>query len=125
MKFSVLSLLLVLASFLAACAGGGSKTVQPADVSAYSTRMHARFYKAWVPPESVGVRRAKISVPVEAAIDARGRVIDFQIVKSSGNAAIDESVRAVSRKVQRVARPPRTETDEPFKLRINFVLDVE
>lgn len=124
MKLSSLSVLLALVFLCAACAGGG-RSASPADFSAYSHRMHNRFYNAWVPPESVSVkRRKKVSVPVDVEIDERGRVVSFTRAKSSGDPAIDESIEAVGRKIRKVARPPGTTASKPFQLRVNFELDV-
>ncbi len=116
-------LLTSLAFFLTACggSGGGKRTV---DTSSYSHRMHNRFYQAWVPPANISSTRAKISVPVDVEIDARGRVLSFAIARSSGNTAVDDSINAVASRVRKVARPPGASANQPFKLRIFFELDV-
>lgn len=114
--------LLALALFLPACGGGGTK--HTADSGAYGRRMHDRFYREWVPPTAVTSRRAKLSVPVDVEINSRGQVDRFTIVRPSGNAAVDESINAIAQRVRKVARPPGPATNEPFRLRINFELDV-
>lgn len=83
--------------------------------------MHGRFYKAWVPPATVSVRRQKISVPVDVEIDSRGRVVGFEMTKSSGDPAVDASIRAVGQRIKKVAAPPGKSS---FHLRVYFELDV-
>ena len=104
-----------------ACAGGGNRASSPP--GRYSHSLHDRFYEAWVQPEMVGAPRGKVSVPVDVRIAANGRVLSFQIVNSSGYPRIDASIRAVGRRVRKVAPPPLTSGE--FKLRINFDLDVK
>ncbi|MEP6822425.1 MAG: TonB family protein [Chthoniobacterales bacterium] len=111
---------LALALLASGCAGGKS-TGSGADASAYSHRMHSRFYQAWVQPATVTAHRKKISVPVDVQIDSRGRVLAFEIEKSSGDQAVDASIAAVGQRIKKVAAPPgRTN----FRLRIFFELDV-
>ncbi len=86
--------------------------------------MHNRFYEAWLQPKTVGLPRGKISVPVDVEIDPRGQVADFKIVRSSGNAAVDQSIAAVGKRVRKVAPPPAAGAGKLFRLRIFFELDV-
>ena len=106
---------------LASCSGGGSRPSAPP--SRYSHTLHSRFYEAWVQPEMVGAPRGKVSVPVDVRIAPGGRVLSFEIVRSSGYPRIDASIRAVGRRVRRVAPPPLRSGE--YKLRINFDLDVK
>jgi len=113
----------VVVLLLAGCFGGSRTRVGPPD-SAYSHKLHGRFYRAWVQPKAITAPPGKISVPVDVQIDQSGRVTQFRIAKSSGYPAIDESIMAVSRKVTQVDAPPATTPRGLFKLRIFFDLDV-
>lgn len=105
----------------ASCSGGGGRPSAPP--GRYSHTLHSRFYEAWVQPEMVGAPRGKVSVPVDVRIAPSGRVLSFEMVRSSGYPRIDASIRAVGRRVRKVAPPPLTSGE--YKLRINFDLDVK
>ncbi len=122
MNFVRCAVCLAIACLLGACASGGRSST--ADLGAYSNRMHSRFYKAWVQPVSVTARRGKISVPVDVEIDPRGRVLSFNIKRSSGDSAVDASIAAVGDRIRKVAPPPGPAAGKPFRLRIFFELDV-
>ncbi len=119
------SLLMAALFVFSGCAGRSDRGPANRASSRYSNRMHDRFYEAWVPPASISGARGKIKVPADITIDAKGRVRSFQIAKSSGYPALDESVRAVGRKVTKVARPPATPSGSEFHLRVFFELDVK
>ncbi|MGI8436286.1 MAG: TonB family protein [Chthoniobacterales bacterium] len=120
MKFLPRAVLLALALSLGGCAGGKSSDGVE---SAYSHRLHDRFYREWQQPAAVSARRGKISVPVDVNLDPKGRVIGFRRQRSSGDPAIDASIDVVGKKVRQVARPPAS-AHQPFHLRIYFELDV-
>ena len=103
------------------CSGGANRSSSPP--GRYSHTLHSRFYEAWVQPEMVGAPRGKVSVPVDVRIAPTGRVLSFRLVRSSGYPRIDASIRAVGRRVRKVAPPPLTSGE--YKLRINFDLDVK
>jgi TonB family protein len=116
---------------LAGCAGGsssgggGASPALSGQISLYSHQLHDRFYQAWNPPERVGVSLGKVSVPVDVRIDSQGHVLQFKIVRSSGNERIDRSIRDVGKRITQVAPPPLGGSNHYFNLRIYFELDVE
>ncbi len=111
--------------FTAGCASPSPRpAINSVALGRYSHALHDRFYEAWQQPALVGLPPGKISVPVDVTIDSSGRTLDFRIVKSSGNARIDDSIVAVGKTVRQVAPPPGITTGKPFKLRIYFELDV-
>lgn len=120
MEFLPRAALLAFACSLGACAGGKSSDGVE---SAYSHRMHDRFYREWQQPAAVSARGGKFSVRVDVNLDAKGRVIGFRRQRSSGDPALDASIDAVGKKVRKVARPPAS-AHQPFHLRIYFELDV-
>jgi TonB family protein len=124
--FHVASLHVALALLLAGCFGGGDKNTAVAiNDSRYTHALHSRFYAAWEQPDSVAAPRGKISVPADVEIDRNGRVLRFEIAKSSGYPAIDDSIRAAGKRVRQVDRPPIPSETKRLKLRVNFDLDVK
>lgn len=111
------------ALLLAGCGGGAPPRYPAAGTGSYSHVLHARFYEAWAQPDSVRAPRGRISVPVDVRIDPRGRVTSFELAKSSGYPAIDESIAEVGRRIRKVKRPPIR--DGEFRLRVFFDLDVK
>lgn len=110
---------------VASCAGPARQpSVSSVATGRYGHTLHNRFYEAWQQPRAVGLPPGKISVPVDVTIDSGGRIVDFRIVKSSGNSRIDKSIAAVGKKVTQVASPPGAKAGKLFKLRIYFELDV-
>ena len=115
----------VFAFLIAGCFGGGPRPVSNAAVGHYGHHLHDVFYEAWVQPETVSAPSGKISVPVDIQIDKSGRVVKFQIAKSSGDPAIDDSIAAVARTIRKVDPPPITSRSDRYDLRIYFELDVK
>lgn len=120
MHFRFLSIALAL--LLGACSGGAGAV--NSETGRYSHRMHNLFYEAWAQPTTVGLPRGKISVPVDVEIDPRGRIANFRIARSSGNAAVDRSIVAVGKRIRKVAPPPAGSAEKLFRLQIFFELDV-
>ena len=115
----------VLAVFLAGCFGGGPRHFDRAALGRYGHHLHDVFYEAWRQPKVVQAPRGKISVPVDIQIDRGGRVVKFQIARSSGDRAIDDSIAAVARQIGKVDPPPATPRHDRYDLRIYFELDVK
>jgi TonB family protein len=88
--------------------------------------LHDRFHGSWEQPKTAASTGSKMSTLVQLRIEKDGRVSNFDIVRSSGNVVVDESVRAVAQKVTRVDPPPSTLAPSGhYDVRINFELDVE
>ena len=115
----------ILALFLAGCFGGGPRHFNRAALGRYGHHLHDVFYEAWRQPKVVRAPSGKISVPVNIQIDRHGRVVKFQIAKSSGDPAIDDSIAAVARQVGKVDPPPIIPHKDRYDLRIYFELDVK
>jgi TonB family protein len=113
------------AFLVAGCFGGGPRHVSNAAVGRYGHHLHDVFYEAWSQPTTVAAPSGKISVPVDIQIDKSGRVVKFQIARSSGDPAIDDSIAAVARKIGKVDPPPVTSRNDRYDLRIYFELDVK
>jgi TonB family protein len=91
----------------------------------YGSMLHDRLYSEWVQPSSIA-STAKMSALVKIRIEKDGRVSRFEIVRPSGNAAVDESVSAVAKRVTQVeALPPGLGNGEHYDVKINFELNSE
>ena len=85
--------------------------------------LHDRFHSAWIQPTTETPTTEKISVLVKVRIEQDGSVSQFQIVKPSGNAGVDESVSAVAKRVTQVdALPAGLGVGGHYDVRINFEL---
>ncbi len=102
-------------------AGGGSA---PSEFAWYGDMLHDRFYRAWIQPTTSAARGAKISTLVKVRIEKDGRVSKFEIIKPSGNAAVNESVRMVGKQVTQVDAPPAgLIKGDHYDVKINFELN--
>ncbi len=102
-------------------AGGGSA---PSEFAWYGDMLHDRFYRAWIQPTTSVARGAKISTLVRVRIEKDGRVTKFEIIKPSGNAAVNESVRVVGKQVTQVDPPPAgLIKGDHYDVKINFELN--
>ena len=117
--------LAVTALFLAGCFGGEPRPINHAAAGRYGHHLHDVFYEAWAQPKTVTAAHGKISVPVDIQIDKRGRIVKFQIAKSSGDPAIDDSIAAIAKTIGKVDPPPITSRNDRYDLRIYFELDVK
>jgi TonB family protein len=119
-KLSAVSALL-----LTSCIGGGDKGIATTVTdSGYTRALQSQFNAAWEQPASVAAPSGKISVPVEVEIDRDGRVAAFRIAQPSGIREVDNSIRAIGKRIRQVDPPPVTADAKRLKLRINFDLDV-
>lgn len=106
------------------CAGPAPRPFNLTATGRYGHQLHDVFYEAWEQPRAVALPRGKIAVPVKVAIDQSGRVVNFRILKASGNAKIDNSIAAVGGKIRQVQPPPFIGRGKVFKVKILFELDV-
>jgi TonB family protein len=92
----------------------------------YGSMLHDRFYSEWVQPTNVAGAGAKNSVLVKLRIEKDGRISNFEIVRSSGNAELDESVKALANRVSRVeSLPDGLGKGDHYDVKINFELNSE
>jgi len=103
--------------------GGGSNESQ---FGWYGSMLHDRLYTEWVQPTNVATSGAKNSVLAKLRIEKDGRVSQFEIIRPSGNAAVDESVATVGKRVTQVEPlPPGLGTGEHYDVKITFELSSE
>jgi TonB family protein len=92
----------------------------------YGSMLHDRLYSEWAQPTAVASSGEKFSVLVKLRIQKDGRVTDFEIVKPSGNATIDQSVGAVANRVTQVdPLPAGLGNGDHYDVKINFELSSE
>lgn len=85
--------------------------------------LHDRFYSEWVQPGNISNGSGANSVLVKLRIEKDGRVSTFDIVRPSGNAAIDESVRAAAKRVTQVdPLPSGLGNGDHYDVKIKFEL---
>ena len=92
----------------------------------YGNMLHDRFHSAWIQPTTNVPSGSKISTLVKVRIEKDGRVSKFEIVKPSGNVAVNESVRVVAKQVTQVDAPPTgLIKGDHYDVNINFELNTE
>jgi TonB family protein len=92
----------------------------------YGSMLHDRFYSEWVQPTNVAGVGGKNSVLVKLRIEKDGRVSSFEIVRPSGNAELDESVKALANRVSHVEPLPEgLGKGDHYDVKINFELNSE
>jgi TonB family protein len=90
----------------------------------YGSMLHDRFYSEWVQPTNIPSTSPKNSVLVKIRIEKDGRVSNFDVVRASGNADLDESVAAIAKRVTQVdPLPAGLGNGEHYDVKINFELN--
>lgn len=90
----------------------------------YGSMLHDRFYSEWVQPTTIATAGAKNSVLAKLRIEQDGHVSNFEIIKPSGNAEVDESVASVAKRVTQVdPLPPGLGNGDHYDVKINFELN--
>ena len=88
--------------------------------------LHDRFYSEWAQPSTRLTAGAKVSALVKVRIEKDGRVTSFEIVRSSGNPVVDDSIKAMGERVKQVDPLPSGLGDgNHYDVRINFELNAE
>jgi len=78
--------------------------VRPGDW--YATQLMQFFQDRWTIPNMISQRElARLTCKVRIALDASFRIVDYEMVNSSGNARYDASVEEVLRKLQQERTP--------------------
>jgi TonB family protein len=104
-------------------AGGNASAGQ---FSWYGSMLHDRFYSEWVQPTTVANTEAKNSVLVKLRIEKDGRVSNFEVIRPSGNAELDDSVNALANRVSHVEPlPDGLGKGDHYDVKINFELNSE
>lgn len=86
----------------------------------YAQLVKSKYTLAWNPPDGIEDENANVKVSVTIARD--GTVISARVTQSSGNAAVDRSVRSTLDRVTFIARFPEDSKDTQRTYIINFNL---
>lgn len=108
--------------------GGGHAggSVNESQFGWYGSMLHDRFYSEWAQPTAASNANGKNSVLVKLRIEKDGRVSSFEIVRSSGNSELDESVNALANRVSHVEPlPDGLGKGDHYDVKINFELNSE
>jgi TonB family protein len=109
-----------------AAGGHAGGSVNESQFGWYGSMLHDRFYSEWAQPTSVADTGGKHSVLVKLRIEKDGQVSSFEIVRSSGNAELDDSVRALANRVNHVEPlPDGLGKGDHYDVKINFELNSE
>ena len=104
----------------------GSGAGNAAQFNWYGNMLHDRFFGAWAQPTTASATGSKMAALVQLRIEKDGRVSKFEIVQSSGNVVVDESVAAVGKRVLKVdSLPAGLAADGHYDVRIKFELEIE
>ena len=110
----------------AGSSAGGSGAGNAAQFNRYGNMLHDRFFGAWAQPTTASATGSKMAALVQLRIEQDGRVSKFEIVQSSGNVVVDESVAAVGKRVLKVdPLPAGLAGDGHYDVRIKFELEIE
>ncbi|OYV48444.1 MAG: hypothetical protein B7X06_01345, partial [Verrucomicrobia bacterium 21-51-4] len=85
----------------------GGTAVEGARVDSFNSALLRKIDAAWMRPNAVIAEG--MSVVVEFEVSSTGKIAQVRIVQSSGNDAIDQSVREAFIKVGNAGKPPHAE----------------
>ncbi len=90
----------------------------------YFSMLHDRFHNRWEQPTSIVRAGADFVTTLKIRIAKDGMISAREIVNSSGNPVMDESVLAAAKKVEQIDPLPAGLGDgEFFEIKVNFKLD--
>jgi TonB family protein len=89
----------------------------------YETVIYNAYYHAWITPDSVADKLAGADVKIVVARD--GTILSAEIIKNSGEPALDKSVGRVLRAVTKLPPFPASARDEQRSFLIRFNLEAK
>lgn len=86
--------------------------------------IHDRFYSQWEQPTSLYGGETEFVATVEIRIERDGRISSFEVIRSSGNFVMDDSIRKAGNRVRRIdPLPDGLGKGGNYTIRINFELE--
>ena len=85
---------------------GGGRKVDEAQFVRYGKNVENYIYSRWAEPPRALLRGEFPETVVEITIEANGRVSAAKVVRASGNASMEESVKALLSQLDLLPRPP-------------------
>lgn len=102
--------------------GGGTGAAAGPDLSGYHRMIRERFYDRWVQPQSVFRADKKLVAVLTIRIEKSGRISGFNLVESSGDAVMDQSVLEAARRVVQIDPLPPGLNKTVYEVDIEFEL---
>ena len=84
--------------------------------------IHDRFYSHWERPTSVVRSQEKLTAVIKIRIEKDGRISQVNLVKSSGNVVMDDSVMQSAQKITQIDPLPAAIHDTYYDVPIEFEL---
>ncbi len=100
--------------------GGG---VSEAELGRYHGMIRDRFHSLWEQPKSVVRSNQDFVTTLKIRIRKDGTILSREIVNSSGNPTMDETVQTAADKVARIEALPAGIQSDPYEVKIQFKLD--
>jgi len=86
--------------------------------------IHDSFFRQWDQPTSVMEANRQFATTLRITIEKDGSISSAEVVNSSGNVVMDESVLAAAKRVKRNAQlPSGISKGESYTINIAFELD--
>ena len=82
-----------------------------------------RFHSRWEQPKSVVRSNQDFVTTLKIRIRRDGTILSREIVNSSGNRTMDDTVRSAANKVVRIDPLPDGIQSDPYEVKIQFKLD--
>jgi TonB family protein len=104
--------------------GSGTGDNEPSRFAWYHEMIHDRFYSQWEQPTSLFGGGTHFAATVQIRIERDGRISSFEVINSSGNFVMDESIKKAGQRVRRIdPLPDGLGSGGAYTVRINFELD--
>ena len=94
-----------------------------AELGRYHGMIRDRFHSLWEQPKSVVRSNQDFVTILKIRIRKDGTILSREIVNSSGNPTMDETVQKAADKVTRIDPLPTGIQSDPYEVKIQFKLD--
>lgn len=94
-----------------------------AELGRYHGMIRDRFHSMWEQPKSVVRSNQDFVTVLKIRIRRDGTILSREIVTSSGNPTMDQTVQSAADKVSRIDPVPAGVTSDPYEVKIQFKLD--
>jgi TonB family protein len=100
-------------------AGSGPGAGKPSDFGEYFSRLRDIFYGSWTPPSVPDA--ASLVVTLKIRVKRDGRILGYELIKSSGNSLMDGSVLEAARQITEIpALPDGLGKEDIVEIPVNF-----
>jgi len=102
--------------------GTGSGRRQFGDIGEYHTRVYEAFHEEWLQPGAIITAGKTYRVKTEIIIARDGKILEANIIQSSGHADLDQSVQLALRRVVKIEPLPDFVQGNSYRVILNFDL---